>query len=348
MSLLGPRPISRRSRSAGPRSRPGAEAELDRAGAALAGGGDEDARSLLGAARTSGVASACGKLGDPISSSPSATRTRLTGSLTPAVLNALTAVRKAISGPFWLTAPRPTIALFSPGRSTIRASSGGEVHWPGRTCLTSYMATPSDRSAGIERREHRWNALGRDDRRPLEAGVEREAAHMVGALGMVDPHVGDGRKRDPLAQPLDRWLSSARIAPTTGAGARQRWAGGEQDRGRGRRGKQVCAFGPPKMCRHGAAKRRARPDANRQRTAAAAKAMRPLVIPLFLGLPAASSARSPRPPSMSRYPGQGRLGRGRRGHDEPVGGRRKARPRPARPRRAAAKANLDRRTIAVG
>ena len=34
-------------------------------------------------------------------------------------------------GPFWLTAPRPTITLPSPGRSTIRPSSGGDDHSAG-------------------------------------------------------------------------------------------------------------------------------------------------------------------------------------------------------------------------
>ena len=77
--------------------------------------------------------------GEPISSSPSAISTRFTGIFRPAPRMACNAARKAASGPFWLTAPRPTIALPSPGLSTMRASSGGEVHSAGSNCLTSYM-----------------------------------------------------------------------------------------------------------------------------------------------------------------------------------------------------------------
>jgi len=40
------------------------------------------------------------EVGDAISSSPSATRTRLTGSFLPDALKALTAARKVASGPF--------------------------------------------------------------------------------------------------------------------------------------------------------------------------------------------------------------------------------------------------------
>ena len=78
------------------------------------------------------------KFGEAISSSPSATRTMLTGSLRPVALSAWSADRKAFSGPFWLTAPRPMIALPS-GRSTSRPSSGGDDHSAGSNCFTSYM-----------------------------------------------------------------------------------------------------------------------------------------------------------------------------------------------------------------
>ena len=49
------------------------------------------------------------------------------------------AARKVACGPFWFTAPRPTITLPNPGLSTMRASSGGEDHSAGSYCLTSYM-----------------------------------------------------------------------------------------------------------------------------------------------------------------------------------------------------------------
>ena len=81
-----------------------------------------------------------GMCGDPISSSPSATRTRFTGSFTPAPLNAWSAARNADSGPFWFTAPRPTRTLPKPGLSMILASNGGAVfHSAGSACFTSYM-----------------------------------------------------------------------------------------------------------------------------------------------------------------------------------------------------------------
>ena len=52
------------------------------------------------AARTSGCATTCRKCGDPISSSPSATSTRLTGIFFPAPWIAWSAARNAASGPF--------------------------------------------------------------------------------------------------------------------------------------------------------------------------------------------------------------------------------------------------------
>jgi hypothetical protein len=91
------------------------------------------------ACATSGRRTICGKWGEPISSSPSATKTRFTGSFRPAPLYAWSAARKAASGPFWFTAPRPMTTLPSPVFSTIAASNGGEDHSEGSTCLTSYM-----------------------------------------------------------------------------------------------------------------------------------------------------------------------------------------------------------------
>src|SRR5713101_7237643 len=91
------------------------------------------------AAWTSGRCTTCGKCGEPISSSPSATHTRFTGSFRPAPRMAWSAARNAASGPFWFTAPRPTTTFPSPGFSTSAASQGGEDHSDGFTCFTSYM-----------------------------------------------------------------------------------------------------------------------------------------------------------------------------------------------------------------
>ena len=91
------------------------------------------------AASTSGLNTICEKFGEPISSSPSQTSTRFTGSFRPAALNACSAARNAICGPFVFVAPRPTITCPTPGRSTIRPSSGGELHSAGSYCFTSYM-----------------------------------------------------------------------------------------------------------------------------------------------------------------------------------------------------------------
>ena len=91
------------------------------------------------AASTSGLKTISRKLGEPISSSPSHTSTRLTGSFFPAAWNAWSAARNAIWGPLVLVAPRPTITLPKPGLSTSRPSSGGELHSEGSNCLTSYM-----------------------------------------------------------------------------------------------------------------------------------------------------------------------------------------------------------------
>src|SRR5207244_3464471 len=66
---------------------------------------------FLSAAMTSGFVTTCLKCGEPISSSPSTTRTMFTGTFLPAPLIACSAARNAASGPFWLTAPRPSAAM---------------------------------------------------------------------------------------------------------------------------------------------------------------------------------------------------------------------------------------------
>src|SRR5437588_10611762 len=100
------------------------------------------------AAWTSGRRTICGKWGEPISSSPSATSTKLSGGFLPAARMACSAARKVASGPFWFTAPRPISTLPNPGRSTMAAAQGGDDHSAGSTCLTSYMKyRPSVRGA---------------------------------------------------------------------------------------------------------------------------------------------------------------------------------------------------------
>ena len=94
---------------------------------------------LRSAAATSGLKTICEKFGDPISSSPSQTSTRFTGSFSRAALNARSAARSAVCGPLVFVAPRPTMILPTPGLSTMRPSSGGELHSAGSYCFTSYM-----------------------------------------------------------------------------------------------------------------------------------------------------------------------------------------------------------------
>ena len=94
---------------------------------------------FLSAASTFGWVTIWRKFGLPISSSPSQTSTMLTGDFLPAARIACSAARKVASGPFWFTAPRPTITFPKPGLSMIRASSGGEDHSAGSNCFTSYM-----------------------------------------------------------------------------------------------------------------------------------------------------------------------------------------------------------------
>ena len=101
--------------------------------------GIHTSRQRFSSASVSGRRTTCGKWGEPISSSPSATSTMLTGDFPPAAFSACNAARKVASGPFWFTAPRPIITLPNGARSTIFASKGGEDHSVGSNCLTSYM-----------------------------------------------------------------------------------------------------------------------------------------------------------------------------------------------------------------
>jgi len=59
---------------------------------------------------------------------------------------------------------------------------------------------------GVERREDARHAAGLDDARLVEARIQRQLAHVLRTPRRVEPHVGDGRQRDPLPQPFDRRL----------------------------------------------------------------------------------------------------------------------------------------------
>ena len=154
----------------------GAEADRDDAVEVLRRRGHEHADGLR-AARPAPRARCTSwpMCGEPISSSPSATSTRLTGIFCSAPRIACSAARNAACGPFWLTAPRPTITLPRPGLSTSRASSGGERPFRRVELLHVVHEVQADglRRAGVERGEHAGLAVGVDDRRP--AGSRRRA-----------------------------------------------------------------------------------------------------------------------------------------------------------------------------
>ena len=62
------------------------------------------------------------------------------------------------------------------------------------------------RRAGIERREHAGLAVGVDDLDLLESGIARELRHVLGAFARIAVLGGDRRQRDPVLQPLDRFV----------------------------------------------------------------------------------------------------------------------------------------------
>ena len=59
--------------------------------------------------------------------------------------------------------------------------------------------------AVVERGEDAGLARGRDDVDAREPGVAGELRHVLGALRIVEVLGGDGRQRDPVAQPSARW-----------------------------------------------------------------------------------------------------------------------------------------------
>ena len=72
------------------------------------------------------------------SSSPSATKTMLTGSLPVTALIAISAFHCAISGPLELVAPRPISTFLYGACSTMRASKGGAFQASG--CVTGIVS----------------------------------------------------------------------------------------------------------------------------------------------------------------------------------------------------------------
>ena len=72
------------------------------------------------------------------SSSPSATKIRLTGIVPVTALIDISAFQYASSGPFELTAPRPISTFLYGPCSTSRASNGGTFHASG--CVTGIVS----------------------------------------------------------------------------------------------------------------------------------------------------------------------------------------------------------------
>ena len=105
--------------------------------------------------------------------------------------------------------------------------------------------------ARVQRRKDTWNAIGRNDHCLLEARVECELPHIFGAFLMVDPHVGDGRKLDPRAQPLDRSIVIGKdrrsdLGPARIIRSCLRWKvrRGHCNRGQSRERRSICYCHP--------------------------------------------------------------------------------------------------------
>ena len=79
---------------------------------------------------------------------------KFTGSLRPAPRMACSAARNVASGPFWLTAPRPTTTLPKPGLSTSAASHGGDDHSDGINLLHVIHEVEAERFRA--RRHRAW------------------------------------------------------------------------------------------------------------------------------------------------------------------------------------------------
>ena len=161
--------------------------------------------------RTRGVMTASSKFGEPTSSSPSAMSTRLTGSLRPAPRIACRAARQRglrafLVGRAAADQDRALAGHFDeprlPGR---RAPLGGD----GLFHVVHEIEGDGLFGAGVERREDRRVPLGRDALGVLEAGVERELLHQLGALLHADVLGRDRGLVDPFLEARDGFVVAA-------------------------------------------------------------------------------------------------------------------------------------------
>ena len=154
----------------------------------------------------SGGRTICGKCGEPISSSPSATKTRLTGSFRPAPLKAWSAARKAASGPFWFDGAAADDALAEPRLVHDRRVERGRGPL-GRVHLLDVVheveATVRGAPASSVAKTPGWPSVGTRTARSKPASRQHPDQE-VAALRHPAVLGRDGRLPDPLLQPRDR------------------------------------------------------------------------------------------------------------------------------------------------
>ena len=204
---------------------------------------------FFSAAWMSGRSTSLPMFGEPISSSPSATSTRLTGIACFASRIACSAVRNAISGPFWLTAPRPIITLPSPGLVDDARLQRRRRPLRRVVLLDVVHEVQADRGrrAGIERGEHAGLAVGLDDLDVLEAGLARQLRHVLGALLGVEVLGRDRRQRDPVLQRLHRRIVALRHLRADRVAIRR---SGLSDAGHQQRQRGDLPCAPPRATNH--------------------------------------------------------------------------------------------------
>jgi len=140
------------------------------------------------------------------SSSPSQTSTRFTGSFRPAALRRAEPRATQSGDPWCWWLPRPTMILPTPGRSTMRPSSGGELHSDASNCLTSYMKYSASvvRGAGVERRGTLLACLRSESHRYVRTRPSGRGGPCTRALRIAAVFRRDRRQGNPLAQRLHR------------------------------------------------------------------------------------------------------------------------------------------------
>ena len=150
----------------------------------------------------------CPICGEPISSSPSATITRLTGIFFSAALIACNAARNAASGPFWFTAPRPMIAFAQ--RRFVHQPRFGRRRSPLRRIelfhVVHEIKADRFRRAGIERGEHARLSVSANDIRPLKSRFARQLRHIFRAFRITAVLRRDRHLMDPILEPLHRFI----------------------------------------------------------------------------------------------------------------------------------------------